>query len=581
MRSRILCVTLYLTLGALGQAEEASPSLLGKVLQAYGGRARLESLRSLKMLQGPVKKVGDTIIWRRDSDARIEFIGPSSVDTTILTDTHALFVNREGDEIYLEPAAAQSLRVAMFLTSLPFQLPMLLTLDITETSSDAERPALAFTLAGARVHLSVDPATWLVESATAQPPTHPGGTNGRSRATGGEGKEGGRYISVAYQQHREKDGISFPLHQMWGKEPYAVSLATTILLPNSKVGDALFSESGTLEISGGAPRVTTPIHLHPDQFLSVTVTLGDRGRHDFVFDTGASETSMDMRFARSLSLTGVPHKNITTQYGVVESELVKFPSASMGGVTFNNYLWEIMPLSQLDVRTGIIGAGLLQAGPCEINFVETLLTIHQPDAFRPPAGAIPLTLQFRQHCPFITMSVNETLTADLLVDTGAVDGIQIRLLDPFFAGGRVKREEFKGLRLSRTSLPLAAGVIQISRGQYGGPGTQGLVGLKFFRDRFTRIIFDRSRHLLWVVPKALLGISFSGSSLKLAKLSELQKSDLRVDDLLTHLDGQPVTTGQEVRTILAQRRPDETVKCTVQRNGEAVEIPVRLLPAFE
>ena len=559
-------VLVALAISAAGEVQGWAAPILGKVIQAYGGKDRLESLGSIKMLQGPIhQQIGDTVIWRRGDKTRVEFSTPIGVETTILSAAHALFIDHEGKEALLDPAIARSLQAPLFLTYFPYQLSMLLTLGVSETTSDDEHSILTFTHTDTVVQLHVDPNTYLIESATAQSPK-------------------GDPLRFRYERYQGQEGVPFPFRRKFGFKSEEVTVKTMYLALTLDLGDALFEPLGVVEI-GEAPSVRVPIRVPPGQHIFVTLTLGTSGPHELVFDTGASFTSLDIGFARSIGLRGAAHSFMGTMQGMLETELINLPFANMGGVMFKDCLWSILPLKQLspNTHTGVVGAGLLKTGPCEINFVENTLTIYRPDTFQPPSGAVPLTLKFYQNIPIVTVQVNDTVNSDMLVDTGALN-LNVLFFGNFFTENKMKRDELSSIRLSRTSFPIPSNVIKLG-GMAGHAGSQGLIGLNFFRDRFTRVVFDRPRRILWCVPKALLGIQFAqGLTPELKRVDEgsaAQQAGLQVGDVFAALNGQEVSTVQEARSILAKCRPGETLKCAVLRGVQRVEIPVQLRPAFE
>lgn len=54
------------------------------------------------------------------------------------------------------------------------------------------------------------------------------------------------------------------------------------------------------------------------------------------------------------------------------------------------------------------------------------------------------------------------------------------------------------------------------------------------------------------------------------------KSDLKIGDIITKIDDQPIEKMSELRKYIYQKSPNETVKLTISRNGKEREIQVEL-----
>ena len=58
--------------------------------------------------------------------------------------------------------------------------------------------------------------------------------------------------------------------------------------------------------------------------------------------------------------------------------------------------------------------------------------------------------------------------------------------------------------------------------------------------------------------------------------SAAAESRIRIGDVITSFDGQPVATFQELAEAVGNRRPGETVKLTIERSGAAVDVYITL-----
>jgi putative serine protease PepD len=59
--------------------------------------------------------------------------------------------------------------------------------------------------------------------------------------------------------------------------------------------------------------------------------------------------------------------------------------------------------------------------------------------------------------------------------------------------------------------------------------------------------------------------------------SPASKSDLKVGDLITKVDGKPVSGSSDVVVAVRAHQPGESVKLTVVRRGKTLEITVGLI----
>jgi membrane protease YdiL (CAAX protease family) len=63
---------------------------------------------------------------------------------------------------------------------------------------------------------------------------------------------------------------------------------------------------------------------------------------------------------------------------------------------------------------------------------------------------------------------------------------------------------------------------------------------------------------------------------KIVPGSAAAESQIRIGDLITAFDGQPVATFRELAAAVGSRRPGDTVKLTIERSGAAVEVDITL-----
>lgn len=181
---------------------------------------------------------------------------------------------------------------------------------------------------------------------------------------------------------------------------------------------------------------TIPFDLFRGNRIVVPATLN--GHHtEVLLDTGASATTLDRAYARSIGLPEGRKVQGRGAGGVVEAEIVPGVTLDIGGMRFDNMTVGVLDLAPMARATGrpmdvVLGREFFNAAVVSIDWSNKRLAVSSHQAFRPNARAtaVPLT----RKGPFNTIPVSiaggEPISA--LLDLG--NGGNLVLPPTYWAG---------------------------------------------------------------------------------------------------------------------------------------------------
>ncbi|MCK6528507.1 aspartyl protease family protein [Myxococcota bacterium] len=312
-----------------------------------------------------------------------------------------------------------------------------------------------------------------------------------------------------------------------------------------------------------------------------------RGPFTFLLDTGSSTSVLDRALARALGLVPEGEVEVRSASGPVRHQLVRVPSFDLPGVRLTGVTWTAAPLrttlrSRLgrDVH-GLVGADLLRRFVTVVDYSRGRLSLHDPDDWEAPMGAVALPLEVTGGVPSVRISVDGEAAEPFVVDTGSEIGavfggsdLARRLLGRHGPGSPAVADGVSG-PVSLTALRVAsleAGpfrvafpVLHVVDAPPAVSGGTALLGTPFL-SRFT-CAFDLSRDRLWLVPDARYGdpepLDRSGLALgwedgdwrvhAVARGSPAEAAGLPVGALVRAIQGTPLTTSSRGswRSLLA------------------------------
>jgi predicted aspartyl protease len=248
-------------------------------------------------------------------------------------------------------------------------------------------------------------------------------------------------------------------------------------------------------------------------------------------DSGVSGVIVDQGFAARINLNTTGAADVKAVAGTAKAATVKDLDVRIPGLVIGSakgFIVDLSPLSRIAGQAGevMLGRDLFETLLVDIDFPSRKIAFHDPKAFRPPAGAIPVPLRRQPNgLRTVPLSLNGGQPIQATFDLGARSAIMV---SPRFAaeqglaaaGGRsttpttdvggttvatvttAATVQFAGLDFSQAPLVIPK-VWQNDERKLAIPA---LLGLGLF-DRF-RIITDYLSDRLWLVPNEKVGRPF-------------------------------------------------------------------------
>lgn len=153
---------------------------------------------------------------------------------------------------------------------------------------------------------------------------------------------------------------------------------------------------------------SVPFELFRGNRIIVPATLNNH-QTDVLLDTGASITTIDTSYARSI---GLPHGQKIAGHGAggnVDAELVSGLSLQVGGVRLDKLNAGVLDLSAVSRAIGrpinvVLGRDFFNSAVVSIDWATGKLWVRSHDAFRPAPGATEVPLS--RNGPFNTISIS-------------------------------------------------------------------------------------------------------------------------------------------------------------------------------
>jgi hypothetical protein len=189
---------------------------------------------------------------------------------------------------------------------------------------------------------------------------------------------------------------------------------------------------------------TIPFELFRGNRIVVPASLN--GHHtEVLLDTGASATTLDRAYARSIGLPEGRKVEGRGAGGVVEAEIVSGVTLEIGGMRFDNMTVGVIDLAPIVRATGrpmnvILGREFFNAAVVSIDWSNKRLAVSSHDAFRPNARATAVPLTRKGPFNTIPVSVAGGEPIQALLDLG--NGGNLVLPPTYWAG----RAELSSLR---------------------------------------------------------------------------------------------------------------------------------------
>lgn len=171
-----------------------------------------------------------------------------------------------------------------------------------------------------------------------------------------------------------------------------------------------------------AETATVPFELYRGNRVAVAAKVNG---HDVraMLDSGASATTLDRAYAKSINFPKGQPVDAHGSGGVVDAELVSGVTLEIGGMRFENMTVAVMDLAPVAKQLGrplplVVGRELFNTAAIEFGWAENRLTITPASIFTPPAGSTVLPLERRGPFNFVKLSVAGLPAIDALLDLG-------------------------------------------------------------------------------------------------------------------------------------------------------------------
>jgi len=348
-----------------------------------------------------------------------------------------------------------------------------------------------------------------------------------------------------------------------------------------------------------------PFQLFRGTRLVVPITVNGH-QTDAMLDTGASMTTFDRAYARSIGLPeGFKIEGKGTG-GTVQAELVSGVSVDIGGTHLRNMSVGVMDLAAITHGLGrpmtvVLGRDFFNSAVVSIDWAASRLTIRDPAHFAPVRGAAALTLTRKGPFNTIPISVAGARPIEALFDLGSDGALD---LPPTYWRTRadianlpwaeIRRGGVGGLTPARgVTMPevtlagrrfKAVPTMLSDSGNDDDPTQMANVGIQFLKQ--FKVDLDLGHNRVYLAPRAdapgfdrdRSGARFdlAGDRLKavfVSPNSPAAQAGLRTGDEIVAVDGRKVdqnfyqrtdwSHGAAGRTVKLQRADGSIVKVTL------------------
>lgn len=153
---------------------------------------------------------------------------------------------------------------------------------------------------------------------------------------------------------------------------------------------------------------TIPFKLFRGNRIVVPATLNGHAT-DVILDTGASATTLDRAYARSIGLPEGRKVEGRGAGGIVEAEIVSGVTLVIGGVRFDNMTVGVLDLAPMARAVGrpmnvVLGREFFNSAVISIDWRNSRLRVSSHEAFKPARGAAEVLLS--RNGPFNTIPVS-------------------------------------------------------------------------------------------------------------------------------------------------------------------------------
>lgn len=366
------------------------------------------------------------------------------------------------------------------------------------------------------------------------------------------------------------------------------------------------------------PIAKSPFELFGDHIF-IQLKVDGSEPLDFIFDTGAGITVIDIEAAKNLNLDLSHKEKVAGAQGYVQGAKIKHNKIEMGTIKLeSNLVLEAFDLTHLAISIGrkidgIIGYGLLHHHAARLNYDDMQLEVYDFGNF-PKKGK---KVAFKSHnsIPVIEASGilndGQSIGGTYYLNTGA--GTSLDFNTPFAEQkdiiaktgnhysylvkgvGNVETKHYEGRMQSLnlgfyefTDLPI--GISQVKSGLQADKKVSGIIGNKIL-SRFN-IVFDYKNHNLYFEPNTKIGKAFlvncSGLDVQMNKemtkvlIHQVQdegpakEEGIATNDELVSINGQKASDLSLIEIEDLLKVPDTKVELELKGDGGVKKITLEL-----
>lgn len=497
---------------------------------------------------------------------------------------------------------------AAYEASHSFLLPGRLSGRVDVLGEDVAEDAYTVRLepdGGTPVTVSLDRATFLPKQETIRTPTG--------------------LRTTMFSGWREFSGVKLPsvFRQSTGDHKFDLVVTIEQVEINERFAPALFEKpeeaAAPIHFAGSAHEVMSPVEVYSEYvFIPVRVSGAEVGW--FLLDSGANESVISKPWAERIGLASQGALGTEGAAGSTEVGLAKNLTLGLPGVEVPTRTVAVEDLSWVQQvlgrrLDGLLGYDFISRFVIRVDYQHRKLTLYDPVTFKPAERGTAFPLTFFGNVPRvaarITIPGRTPINAQCLIDSGAGG---FALAAPFVEANRVLESvrktiatsvsgagggskaltgRIEGLQLGPYILrrPITTFSQEDTKGLLASPDVSALIGGRIL-SRFT-VTFDYPHQRILLEPNTRFGDSFraDGSGLSLLaggadfrrfEIDQVEPGSpasavgLRKGDVITAIDGHPVSDFDLAKVEETFRQSGRAVRLTIDRAGKALNVSLKL-----
>lgn len=374
-----------------------------------------------------------------------------------------------------------------------------------------------------------------------------------------------------------------------------------------------------VEVRSADGRVTIPFVLKNNHVI-IPISING-SKFDVILDTGMPMDGLMLYGTDRVEKLGLQYAGFKARIGGAGGEGEHIEADMAHGVTIDiedlrlkNAMTIVAPPLHhfTSYHDGVIGASLFNNFVVDINYDDGRIELYDPASYTPSPKAVSVPLTFEHNVPYaevrVTTSTGKKVPLHVVVDLGASHGISLNadnatgievpakavrtVIGRGVSGevlgqvGRIRSLELGDVSLADVIATFPDSEHQHPRGIDSRNGNLGDGVLKHFNVTFDyadkRMLLVRNDQFSEPFEWDMSGIRMQPdekADLRIESIiddSPAAKAGLAVDDIVTRVNGRPVTSDNlfDIRELM--KRPGEVLEITATRAGKPIEVKLKL-----